>query len=324
MEQISVIVPVYNVEPYLCRCIDSILGQTHHNLQLILVDDGSPDNCGLICDGYEILDSRVHVIHQENAGLSAARNAAMDWMYANSSSQWLTFIDSDDWVHPEFLERLWNAAQEQQVQVSVCGYAQTHGEEVQILPDMLAVQTWDAGEFYRQKSTNATIACAKLYHRSCFEALRYPLGKIHEDEFITYQTLFASSQIAYIPAPLYAYYSNPVSITQKGWTAKRLDAWEAYEEQIAFFQKRGEETLLRARWREYLENAYAQLLAAQGAANADQLGREIRFIRKKMRSLFRRAWKLGYVEFWIDYDMLYACAPLWTKGYRLWLEWKKE
>ena len=103
MPQISVIVPVYKVEPYLRRCVDSILGQTFTDFELILVDDGSPDNCPAICDEYARKDTRVHVIHQENGGLSAARNAGIDWAFANSDSQWLTSVDSDEWVHPEML-----------------------------------------------------------------------------------------------------------------------------------------------------------------------------------------------------------------------------
>ena len=106
MPTISVIVPVYKVEKYIHRCVDSILSQTFTDFELILVDDGSPDNCGKICDEYAEKDIRIHVIHQENGGLSAARNAGIDWVFANSDSEWITFIDSDDWVHPEYLERL--------------------------------------------------------------------------------------------------------------------------------------------------------------------------------------------------------------------------
>ena len=109
MPTISVIVPVYKVEPYLNRCVDSILRQTYQDFELILVDDGSPDRCGEICDEYARQDSRVHVIHKENGGLSDARNAGIDWVEANSDSQWLIFADSDDWVHPELLARLLDA-----------------------------------------------------------------------------------------------------------------------------------------------------------------------------------------------------------------------
>ena len=103
MPIISVIVSVYKVEPYIRQCVDSILAQTFTDFELILVDDGSPDNCGAICDEYAAQDCRVRVIHQENGGLSAARNAGIDWAFANSDSQWLAFVDSDDWVHPDYL-----------------------------------------------------------------------------------------------------------------------------------------------------------------------------------------------------------------------------
>ena len=109
MPKISVIVPIYNVEKYLRRCVDSILNQTFSDFELILVDDGSPDNCGKICDEYAVKDRRIVVIHQKNGGLSTARNAGIDWAFVNSNSQYLSFIDRDDWVHPDFLEFLYRA-----------------------------------------------------------------------------------------------------------------------------------------------------------------------------------------------------------------------
>ena len=120
MPTISVIVPVYKVEKYIHRCVDSILNQTFSDFELILVDDGSPDNCGAICDEYAAKDSRVVVIHQENGGLSAARNAGIDWAFANSDSQWLSFIDSDDWVHPEYLQKLLDTAVNNSAEVAFC------------------------------------------------------------------------------------------------------------------------------------------------------------------------------------------------------------
>ena len=320
MALISVIVPVYNVEPYIHRCVDSILGQTFPDFTLILVDDGSPDNCGAICDEYARRDGRIHVIHQKNAGLSAARNAAIDWTFANGDSQWITFIDSDDWVHPEFLERLLRAAEDQKVLVSACGYAETEGEDPEIPPETLSALRCTPEEFYREHSTQATIACAKLYHKSCFDKVRYPVGKIHEDEFVTYRLLFLDTHLAYLPAPLYAYFINLSGITRKAWTSRHLDAWEAYEQQIAFFEQRGDTQMHRFRWREYIDNSYAQLLAAQGAPNAAELKKDIQHIKKHLRALIRRAWKLGYIAFWADFDMLYACAPIRTKLYRFYLE----
>ena len=144
-----------------------------------------------------------------------------------------------------------------------------------------------------------------------------------DDEFVTYRILLAQEQIPMVPAPLYGYYINPEGLTKRPWTVRRLDVWKAYEEQIRFFEEMGDAGLLRRRYREYIDNSYAQLLAAQAGPNAAQLKKEIRHIRRHMRSLFRRAWKKGYVEFWMDYDMLYACAPVRTKLYRIWMEHRR-
>ena len=119
---ISVIVPVYKVEKYIHRCIDSILAQTFSDFELILVDDGSPDNCGRICDEYALKDNRIHVIHKENGGLSDARNAGIDWAFEHSDSEWITFIDSDDWVHKKYLESLINGAINTNSDVVIGGY----------------------------------------------------------------------------------------------------------------------------------------------------------------------------------------------------------
>lgn len=320
MPQISVIVPVYRVEAYLDRCVNSILCQTFEDFELILVDDGSPDSCGQMCDGYAARDPRIHVIHQENAGLSAARNAGIDWVFGSSDSQWLTFIDSDDWVHPEMLQRLLEAAQSQGVSISVCGYGETEGDDPTVDSETLQAERWSPKSFYQERFVNATVAWGKIYGRSCFSQLRYPVGKLHEDEFVTYRLLFAQEALAVVPAPLYAYYKNPGGITRKTWSPKRLDAWEAYEQQIAYFQKMGDGELVCFRLREYLENAMTNLHAAQEAPNADQLTMEIRRIKRTIKGLIPRAWKQGCIEFWPDFDLLQEYYPFLTRAYRFWLE----
>lgn len=237
MPQISVIVPIYKVEPYLHRCVDSILRQTFTDFELILVDDGSPDNCGAICDEYAIKDSRVHVIHQKNGGLSAARNAGIDWAFAHSDSRWLAFIDSDDWVHPECLERLLEAAVCFGSAISICGYVETNGEEIQIVEADLVPEIWNAEDFYVEHNVNATIACGKLYRKKCFENIRYPVGRLHEDEFTTYRILFPCVEIVFIPAPLYAYYVNDLGITRSDWNPMRLNSVEAICEQVEYMKQ---------------------------------------------------------------------------------------
>ncbi len=320
MPTVSVIVPVYKVEPFLRRCVDSILGQSDKDFELILVDDGSPDNCGAICEEYAAQDSRVHVIHQENGGLSAARNAGIDWVFANSDSQWFTFIDSDDWVHPEMLEQLLLAAQQNQTNISICGYQLTEGETPSVEAEDLASTAWTPKEFYMAHFINATVAWGKLYHRSCFEKARYRVGKIHEDEFLTYRLLFSQEKIAVIPAPLYAYFVNPNGIIRSNWSPKRLHAWEAYEEQIAFFREMGDEELVKFRIQGYYENAVVNLHNAEAAPNAEALTREIAYMEKTLRKVVRMAWKAGCISFWPEYDTLYRCYPLMTRAYRFWID----
>lgn len=237
MPQISVIVPVFKVEKYIHRCVDSILNQTFTDFELILVDDGSPDNCGVICDEYAAKDSRVVVIHQENGGLSAARNAGIDWSFANSDSQWLSFIDSDDWVHREYLERLYTVAIDNNVSVSVCAY--TEVKDFCTPTDMPSdkAQCIKSETFWVEYATHATIAWGKLYKKECFKSIRYPVGKIHEDEFVTYRILFAEKEIAFLDNLLYFYFSNEAGITKSPWIPKRLDSIEAISEQICYMKK---------------------------------------------------------------------------------------
>ena len=323
MALISVISPVYNTEKLLPRCLDSILSQSFQDFELILVNDGSKDNSGNICEAYAAKDSRIHVIHQNNSGVSAARNAALEWVMENSDSKWILFVDSDDWVHPQIMETLLNLAVTYQVRVSACGFLETSDGTLVVNEAQLQPELWDAREFYYRQPMLGTVPWGKLYAKECFADIRYPVGMYFDDEFVTYRILLAQEKIPMVTAPMYGYYINPEGLTKRPWTMRRLDVWKAYEEQIVFFEKLGDGQLLRFRYREYIDNSYAQLLAAQSAPNASQLTKEIRYIKKCMRALFRRAWKIGYVEFWMDYDMLYACAPIRTKLYRFWLEHKK-
>lgn len=243
MPQISVIVPVYKVEPYLPRCVDSILEQTFTDFELILVNDGSPDNCGAICDEYASKDARVHVIHQANGGLSAARNAGIDWAFANSDSQWLAFVDSDDWVHPQYLELLYETARENNVKISICEFQRLYNEE----PDPVQLNSktvlldWET--LLIEHNLTAIVAWNKLYAKEVFIGLRYPVGKIHEDEFLTYKLLYCAKKSAYFQTALYYYYQNPNGIMGRAFSLKRLDAVDAYIERVYFTKKYGSREL---------------------------------------------------------------------------------
>lgn len=323
MAVISVIVPVYKVEPYIRRCVDSIRNQSFSDFELILVDDGSPDNCGTICDEYAEMDSRIRVIHQPNGGLSAARNAGIDWVLANSDSTWLTFIDSDDWIHPEMLERLHQMNDTFATSVSCCGFVETAGE-IPVLSDGYASHTWDAKAFYMQRNVHAVIACGKLYHRECFREIRYPVGKLHEDEFVTYRILFSQENVAVTDMPLYYYFRNPDGITKSSWSPKRLDAWEAIEQQMRFFQDRNDMRMYRFCLRSYYENALVQLKNAEECSDPDLFRKERKRIAKQIKMLIRMNWKQGQIRFWDDYENLHRFYPLYTQLYRVYNAVKKR
>lgn len=246
LSKISIIIPIYNVEVYLHRCVDSILAQTFTDFELILVDDGSPDNCGAICDDYAQKDSRVHVIHQKNSGPAAARNAGIDWAFENTSSEWLAFVDSDDWVHPEYLEYLYRAVMEYDTRISMCPFMEK--EEYCIEQDYTdyASRRITAGEAYTLNTKAiAGYVWGKLYHRSCFSSIRFPVGRLWEDLAITYKLLWNEGSIALVERTLYYYFENHGSIVRSDWSPKRLDELWAYEEQIPFFYKRNEEVFRR-------------------------------------------------------------------------------
>lgn len=239
MPLISVIVPVYNVEPYLCRCVDSILNQTFMDFELILVDDGSPDCCPAICDQYAEKDSRVIVIHQDNGGVSAARNAGIEWAFANSNSEWISFVDSDDWVHPEYLMRLHRAAMKFNLPVSICGSRDTHGEDPAVCLEGIKAQCWNTEQRYVYARVGSIVAWGKLYRKDLFLGIRFPYGKINEDAFVTHRLLFQSENVAVDEAPLYNYYIRQGSIMHSPWTPRRMADIEALAERCSFFRRIG-------------------------------------------------------------------------------------
>lgn len=271
MPLISVIVPVYNVEPYLRRCADSILAQTFADFELILVDDGSPDNCGAICDEYARTDSRVHVIHQQNGGLSAARNSGIEWAFANSSSEWLSFIDSDDWVHKEYLELLYNAAMSNRTEVSMCW--------MQYIDS--CVKDSEIGEYSQEdlsfedlfcketKGLSVVSACAKLYSKRLFASIRFPRNKLNEDLFTTYRVLSKVDRITLISPELYYYYMSDDSIMRKKWDFRRLDEVEGSRELIRFFRSNGKKEAERSAIDRYRRVIGFQISEVESAGTAE-------------------------------------------------------
>ncbi len=239
MPSISIIVPVYKVEQYLSRCVESILAQTHSDFQLILVDDGSPDNCPDLCDEYAKKDQRIVVLHQKNQGLSAARNAGIDWVYANSDSQWIAFADSDDWLHPRFLEAMYQGALKHQTKIASCRWQRIEFKEDAIQSEDFTCKVLTPFEDYCSRNNDHDVdsyAWRFLYHRDLFRDIRYPLGRHWEDLFTTYRLLFQCEAVAHCEAVLYYYFIRSDSIARAPWRPHRLDMLDALEENLAFFQ----------------------------------------------------------------------------------------
>lgn len=236
MPQISVVVPVYNVEKYIHRCVDSIINQTFTDFELILVDDGSPDNCGSICDQYSEKDRRIKVIHRENGGLSAARNSGIEWSIENSNSEWITFIDSDDWVHPRYLEVLLNECIKTNCEVGLCNSKEANGYIDYHNVLSYDIKTFEFTNLFVELNGDINSACSKLYKKHLFNEHRYPEGKIHEDVFLTYKILFEAKGIVYIDCQLHYYFKGNVdSIMTEKYSLKRLAQIEAGEQQVDFF-----------------------------------------------------------------------------------------
>lgn len=211
---LSVIIPVYNVEEYLVKCVDSILGQTYRSLEVILVNDGSKDGSGRICDDFAAKDPRVKVIHQENGGLSRARNAGIE----AATGEYITFVDSDDWIEADAYEHLLSLIEKYQVKL-VCGGnfdvdGGTGEKKLGLCPKKEEVLTAEefVGRMLLWDGFDSS-ACDKIYHRSLLENFRYPEGKVCEDVAITYKIVLSTDRAALSDRPFYNYYHRPGSIT---------------------------------------------------------------------------------------------------------------
>lgn len=222
---ISIIVPVYKVESYLHKCVDSILSQTYTHLEIFLVDDGSPDNCGKICDEYAQKDKRIKVIHKKNGGLSDARNVAIDV----AKGEYITFVDSDDFVASDYVETLYHLIEKYQCKVGVAWLRTFHeGCEADTKQPPYIEKVFDRMEgienmFYQELFDTA--AWCKIYHRSLFETgIRYPFGLIYEDLPTTYLLFLQADKIAFCNRIVYNYLLRANSIEGQPFKVNKLNS----------------------------------------------------------------------------------------------------
>ena len=234
---ISIIVPVYKVEPYLRRCLDSIVNQTYRNLEIILVDDGSPDCCGAICDEYAAEDGRIIVIHQENKGLSAARNAGLDI----ARGDYIQFVDSDDWIELETCATVLGIAKDRQADIVCFGFNRVLSSGGFIPLSVSLSSDIDKSDLIRQLVWRygpiRDFVWNKFFINKLFDDVRFPEGKTYEDMWVTYRLIHTADRIYAMDSVLYNYVIREGSITSRRFDADTItNLIAAYEQPIEFLQ----------------------------------------------------------------------------------------
>ena len=257
MPEISIIVPVYRAEKYLNACVDSILRQTFSDFELVLIEDGSPDQSGAICDEYAQRDQRVRVIHQPNQGQAAARNHALPM----TQGKWLCYVDSDDTIHPQMLEHLYRAAIESGAGISMCQFLEApekpvgYEQPVDFSYELLNMDEKTLTELHDRDLYPGWVACAKLIRRECVEGYPFQTGRVYEDNEAVTRWLLPAKTLAMLLARLYFYRTNPESTTKSQFSLKKLDYLWALESMIGYFQSVGYHTLSQRFLERYVEAA---------------------------------------------------------------------
>ena len=300
---LSIIVPVYKVENYLPKCIDSILAQTFTDFELILVEDGSPDNCPALCDAAAEKDARVRVIHQKNGGLSAARNAGLD----AARGAWVGFVDSDDYIAPEMYEVLYQAVQSTGADLALCDYAEVDeaGAPCQSMHVSLSEGELTGQELLKRASgLMVQLAWNKLYRRAIFTQLRYPEGKLNEDLFLIPEVCLQIQKAVVVPKALYYYVQRGGSIMSGNKTLRHFDAAEAAQRY----------------WDCLVENAAYDALANAAKFTMGSVSRVYRQLPPALRKAPRSREMLRMQFKVVSRTRRYCAVPggLWLQSWLLW------
>lgn len=319
MPKISVIVPVYNVENYLHECVDSILAQTFTDFELILVNDGSQDNSGTICDEYASKDKRITVIHQKNQGQAVARNKAI----AIANGEWIHFVDSDDLIHPQTLEILYSAVDET-TRISMCSALKGTSsfpdffefkkdvkfKKHPINDDVLVAMFKDDYQFW--------IICAKLIKKEIIDKHHFTVGRIYEDTGVVFKWFNETKFINITDEQLYFYRSNPSSTTQVDFSLRNLDVLWAIEEQIKFYENTDFNQLKKTAYNNYAivcAKMYYRLL------ENENWNKEAKKLKKKLRAFIQKKGK--YINFNEDWAFNMVYGIVYPKPIRIILRLKR-
>lgn len=310
---VSVIVPIYNVEQYLERCIKSIQNQTYRNLEIILVDDGSPDNCGEICDRYATEDERIKVVHKNNGGLSSARNAGI----AVAQGEYYLFIDSDDCIAVNMVERMYSVCKYNDTDITICGYQRfSEDEEISLIDtskkEKLTILDKDeAMSRIYSRGVKYVVAWNKMYRKTLFDDVSYKEGKLNEDEFTTYKLYGNSNKIAEIDDVLYFYFYNGNSITTNEKYIVSRDLFEAFDECIEYYTGRYPKSLHFIK-KAYLDRIISRCrMAISLTTPKHEYCKElVQFYRKKYKLFSTDVSGIGYRLFYISYRLYFAILKI--------------
>lgn len=264
---ISVVVPVYNVEKYLNRCLDSIVSQTYHNLEIILVDDGSTDSSLEICEEYAKKDTRIRVFHKENGGVSDARNYGIDY----SRGEYVTFVDSDDKVTDDYVEFLWKLTENGKYKMSVCSLYNLYTDSNRVVTkgnrtrELLSAKQCIEKMCYDDEVD--TCVYAKMMYRDLFQTIRFPKGKWFEDIGTIYRLFEENTEIACGFSPKYYYCIRPDSIVTGSFSEKKLDMLEMTDQMANFVNEKYPDLKLATLRRQ----VYARFSTLNQMANVDNM-----------------------------------------------------
>ena len=321
MEQplITIIIPVYKVEAYLDRSVQSVVDQTYKNLEIILVDDGSPDNCPAMCDAWAQKDERIRVIHQANGGLSAARNAGID----AATGDYLVFVDSDDTIHPDCVRLLQTGIQDSDIAMARYDCI-AQGQKPNNAPLLSADHNLITGidaikhQFDREHEPwQFVTVCCKLYRTELFDGIRFPTGRLFEDEYTTYQLYFKAEMITDFPQTiLYHYFDNSSGITHNLELNKYFDEYDAQAERIEFFKSENCMELVNLGLLHFLHSAQWHMLECQTQTPDLDEPRRRRF-RQLYRRFFEEARKRKLISFQNNYDYYIIAYPSKRLLYRM-------
>ncbi len=237
---VSIIIPVYQMEQYLWRCAGSVIGQSYANLEILLIDDGSTDKSPAICDNLADMDERVKVIHQQNGGISSARNMGL----LNARGEYIVFLDSDDFLHKHFIKYLLSLCRKHQAQMAVCGLYSGSGSDFEGVSMKGRTLVYTGKEAILSRRMKSGVV-GKLYQKELFDGLLFPVSDHfnYEDEALIYKLLYRSEKVAATEKPLYYYYQNPVSTTRRENHYKPTDFYGVLQERIQFFVDKDPELL---------------------------------------------------------------------------------